>query len=96
MGGLGETKYASPLHTNYFSFVPIYSCRILAEFKVNHYVCYCGTMNWITQSYILQQNGCYSIVWIPTYYIISNWMTFANCYILFFNCYNLLDSTNEH
>ncbi len=38
-------------------------------------------MNWITQNYILQQNGCYSIIWIPTYYIISNWMPFANCYI---------------
>ncbi len=66
----------SIIHTNYFSFV-LYSCRIVAEFKVNHYVCYCGTMNWITQNYILQQNGCYSIIWIPTYYIIPNWMLIA-------------------
>ena len=34
-------------------------------------------MNWITQNYVLQQNSFYRIIWIPTYYIISNWMPFA-------------------
>ncbi len=31
-----------------------------------------GAISWITQNYTLQQNGCKSIIWIPTYYIISN------------------------
>ncbi len=54
------------VHTNYFSVVQfLYSCRTLAEFEVNH-VCYCDTMKCITQTHILQQNGCYSITWIPT------------------------------
>ena len=74
-------KWGGGTPSDNISLLYLYSCTILAEFKVNHYVCYCGTMNWITQNYILQQNGCCSIIWIPTYYIISNWMPFANCYI---------------
>ena len=72
-------EYGTPhLHTN--SLFYLYSCRILDEFKVNHYVFCYDAINWITQNCSI----CYNKIVVTVKFgyqhiiiIISNWMLFA-------------------